>query len=53
MPEQQQPEPKPPEFYCPSCRKLVERPLQCGDCLALICRDCGAPLETPDELGMG
>ena len=43
----------PPELYCPRCRKLVSDPLQCGDCLALLCRDCGTPLEEPDELGRG
>ena len=41
------------EFYCPSCGKLVLEPLVCGDCHALICRDCGTPLERVDELGMG
>jgi len=41
------------ELYCVRCRKQVEKPLQCGDCLALICRECGTPLEELDELGMG
>ena len=41
------------EFYCPRCRQAVDRPLVCGDCAAVICRDCGAPLEQVDELGMG
>ncbi len=50
MSEQQNPK---PEFYCPQCRKLVENPLQCGDCLALICRDCGTALEEADEMAKG
>jgi len=41
------------EFYCPRCAKPVREPLVCGDCRALICRDCGTPLETVDELGIG
>jgi len=41
------------DFYCPQCAKPVRDPLVCGDCHALICRDCGTPLETVDELGMG
>jgi hypothetical protein len=41
------------EFYCPKCGKPVASPLACGDCAALICRDCGTPLERVDELGMG
>jgi hypothetical protein len=39
--------------YCPVCAKEVEDPLTCGDCSAVICRRCGTPLESPDELGMG
>ena len=42
-----------PVFYCPKCAKPVYEPLVCGDCHALICRDCGTALETVDELGMG
>ena len=42
-----------PQFYCPKCAKPVAQPLVCGDCAALICRDCGTPLETEDELAMG
>ncbi len=42
-----------PILYCPQCRKAVEDPLVCGDCGAVICRECGTPLEQPDELGMG
>jgi predicted RNA-binding Zn-ribbon protein involved in translation (DUF1610 family) len=41
------------EFYCPSCGKAVAEPLVCGDCHAVICRDCGTVLERIDELGIG
>lgn len=45
---------KPPEIlYCPVCAAEVADPLMCGDCSAVICRRCGTPLESPDELGMG
>jgi len=27
--------------------------LMCGDCHAVICRVCGAPLERIDDLGIG
>jgi len=40
-------------FYCPVCATPVSDPLTCGDCSAVICRRCGTPLESPDELGMG
>jgi hypothetical protein len=40
-------------FYCPVCAVEVSDPLTCGDCSAVICRRCGTPLESPDELGMG
>jgi hypothetical protein len=40
-------------LYCPNCAKEVNDPLTCGDCSAVICRSCGTPLESPDELGMG
>jgi uncharacterized paraquat-inducible protein A len=40
-------------FYCPACAMEVSDPLTCGDCSALICRRCGTPLESSDELGMG
>jgi hypothetical protein len=40
-------------FYCPACATEITEPLTCGDCSAVICRRCGTPLETPDELGMG
>jgi methionyl-tRNA synthetase len=49
--------PKPPDrdsaLYCPSCARKVEDPLVCGDCSAVICRACGTPLESADELAMG
>jgi hypothetical protein len=41
------------EFYCPRCHTAVTDPLVCGDCSAIICRICGAPLERIDELGIG
>jgi hypothetical protein len=41
------------EFYCPRCHAAVPDPLVCGDCSAIICRICGAPLEKIDELGIG
>jgi hypothetical protein len=40
-------------FYCPVCAVEVSDPLTCGDCSAVICRRCGRPLESSDELGMG
>ncbi|HVZ61214.1 MAG TPA: hypothetical protein VG892_10565 [Terriglobales bacterium] len=40
-------------LYCPSCGKEAADPLTCGDCSAVICRVCGTPLESADELGMG
>jgi hypothetical protein len=47
------PEPKPAPFYCAKCAIEVTDPLICGDCSAVICRNCGTPLESPDELGIG
>ena len=48
---------KPPDqaslLYCPSCARKVDDPLVCGDCSAVICRSCGTPLESADELAMG
>jgi len=41
------------EYYCPRCELPVADPLMCGDCSALICRQCGTPLERVDELGIG
>jgi hypothetical protein len=40
-------------LYCPVCAVEVRDPLTCGDCSAVICRRCGTPLESSDELGMG
>jgi hypothetical protein len=40
-------------LYCPVCAKEVADPLTCGDCASVICRRCGTPLESSDELGMG
>ena len=48
-----QTEPDPEPLYCPRCSQEVTDPLTCGDCSAVICRRCGTPLESPDELGMG
>jgi hypothetical protein len=41
------------EFYCPQCRVAVDKPLVCGDCTAVICRECGTVLERVDDLGVG
>jgi len=41
------------EFYCPRCNHVVTDPLVCRDCSAIICRQCGTPLEQIDELGIG
>jgi len=49
----QKPAPDPGSLYCPNCAEEVTDPLTCGDCSAVICRRCGTPLESPDELGMG
>jgi len=51
MPEEQRGEMT--EFYCPQCDRPADRPLRCGDCGSLICRQCGTPLEQADELGIG
>lgn len=40
-------------LWCPVCARPVDDPLVCGDCSAVICRVCGTPLESPDELGFG
>jgi hypothetical protein len=47
------PKPTPGLLYCPNCAVEVTDPLTCGDCSAVICRRCGTPLESPDELGIG
>jgi hypothetical protein len=51
MPEPEQPRVE--QFYCPACNKAIHDPLVCGDCVALICRQCGTPLERVDDLGIG
>jgi hypothetical protein len=53
MPQDRPPSDKAPLLYCPACAREVTDPLTCGDCSAVICRVCGTPLETPDELGIG
>lgn len=52
-PQNPEPKPGPGPLYCPSCAEEVTDPLVCGDCSAVICRKCGTPLESPDELGIG
>jgi hypothetical protein len=52
-PQNPPPEPGPGSLYCPNCAKEVNDPLTCGDCSSVICRRCGTPLESPDELGIG
>lgn len=55
MPEEAKiPMPETPAlFYCAHCAREVRDPLTCGDCASLICRVCGTPLESSDDLGMG
>jgi hypothetical protein len=52
-PQNPVPQPGPGPLYCPNCAEEVNDPLICGDCAAVICRRCGTPLESPDELGIG
>lgn len=40
-------------LWCPNCARAVNDPLVCGDCSAVICRVCGTPLESADELAFG
>jgi hypothetical protein len=40
-------------LWCPNCARVVDDPLVCGDCSAVICRICGTPLESSDELAFG
>ena len=40
-------------LYCPVCATEVTDPLTCSDCSSVICRRCGTPLESSDELAMG
>ncbi len=51
--EEQKKNEKQPALYCPQCTREVTDPLTCGDCAAVICRVCGTPLESSDELGIG
>ena len=37
-------------FYCVNCARQVVDPLIRGDCSAVICRVCGAPLKTSEDL---
>src|SRR5262249_55223483 len=57
FPFRMSPEPQAPSqpelLYCPRCAQEVTDPLTCGDCSSVICRRCGTPLESPDELGIG
>jgi hypothetical protein len=41
------------DLWCPTCARVVDDPLVCGDCSAVICRVCGTPLESADELAFG
>jgi hypothetical protein len=41
------------DLWCPQCNRPVGDPLVCGDCSAVICRVCGSPLESADELAFG
>jgi hypothetical protein len=41
------------DLWCPNCARVVDDPLVCGDCSAVICRICGTPLESADELAFG
>jgi hypothetical protein len=45
--------PAPAALWCPKCSRAVDDPLTCGDCSAVICRVCGTPLESADELAFG
>jgi len=40
-------------LWCSTCARAVYDPLVCGDCATVICRVCGTPLESPDELAFG
>jgi hypothetical protein len=40
-------------LWCAACARAVDDPLVCGDCATVICRVCGTPLESPDELAFG
>jgi len=51
--QSEKPQPSAGSLYCPTCGREVSDPLTCGDCAAVICRVCGTPLESPDEMAMG
>jgi hypothetical protein len=51
--EPAKPQPDNTALWCPNCARVVDDPLVCGDCSAVICRVCGTPLESPDELAFG
>jgi len=55
MPNETPPPAKPADasLWCPTCARVVDDPLVCGDCSAVICRICGSPLESADELAFG
>jgi hypothetical protein len=56
MPEEKHPDAQdhpPATFWCPTCARPIADPLTCGDCSAVICRVCGTPLESADELAFG
>jgi hypothetical protein len=40
-------------LWCPQCNRPIGDPLVCGDCSSVICRVCGTPLESADELAFG
>jgi hypothetical protein len=50
VPKQDRPQ---ANLWCPTCARAVNDPLVCGDCSAVICRVCGTPLESADELAFG
>lgn len=64
MPDPASPDPPPssagpqakdlsPSLWCPICAQAISDPLVCGDCSAVLCRTCGTPLESADELAFG
>lgn len=53
MAEEKHADPQPAALWCPKCARPVKDPLTCGDCSAVICRICGTPLESADELAFG
>jgi hypothetical protein len=53
IPEPENPSRSKTGFYCPVCAREVDDPLTCGDCSAVICRVCGTPLESADDLAFG